>query len=106
MSLALTIVVRTVGVLDAESFGVSLMAVSESVVERTVVDGVGVFGGRPGHSQVMWPFWQHLKHHPSFLNWVRSLSISFANGVWICMASTSISTIPLLFGVVHGRVGR
>ena len=47
MSLALTVVVQTAGALDAESFGVSSMAISESVVERAVVDGVGAFGGQP-----------------------------------------------------------
>ena len=53
MSLALTIVVWTAGTLDAESFSVSLMAVSDSVVDRAVVDWVGAFEGWPGHSQAM-----------------------------------------------------
>ena len=57
----MTIVVWTVGALDAESFGVSSAAVSEPVVECVVVDRFGELEGQPGHSQAMWPFWRHLK---------------------------------------------
>ena len=93
----LTIVVQTVDALDTESFGVSSTAVSESVVEHAVVDRVGEFGGWPGHSGAMWPFRQHLKQRPSFLNCTHSLSVSFVNGARVCVASTSIGTILLLF---------
>ena len=47
--------------LDTESFGVSLAAVSEPVVKRVVVDRVGELEGQPEHSRAMWPFWRHLK---------------------------------------------
>ena len=50
VSFVLTVVVRTVGALDVKLFGMSSMAVSEPVVKRAVVDGVGEFGVWPGHS--------------------------------------------------------
>ena len=103
VSFTLVVVAWTAGMLDTESLGITSTAISEPVVEHTVVDWLGGLWEQPGHLQAMWPFWWHLKQWPSFLNCICLLFISFANGAQVWVASTSMGTIPLLLEAVHGR---